>query len=171
MFIFAAFTLIAGCSSEQSSDQTAPATTTETPPFPVGEIGTPLKVRGAGGSTADITLTSAEWIPGGCECSVIGLTITGTSRTDFPYSGDDVVVGYGGGTQPWTNPTQPGPGEIGFGGVDYQSINRLPPLRSGTVREGQTVHGFIGFPYPGRHLYVRLLDRSFTSEAGWEIQT
>jgi hypothetical protein len=69
---------------------------TPQPPFPMGQIGTPVHVKESSGATADITLNSATWFPPGCSggwsCNVIELTITGTSPTPFKYNETYVVL-------------------------------------------------------------------------------
>jgi hypothetical protein len=46
----------AACTSPHG---TADPRTTETPPFPIGQIGTPVHVKASSGATADVTLNSA----------------------------------------------------------------------------------------------------------------
>jgi hypothetical protein len=153
--------------------------TPQPPPFPIGQVGTPVHVKEISGATADITLNSATWFPAGCaggwECNVIELTITGTSATPFKYNETYVVSGYGGGDQPFTHPDD----NHWLGGdykVDYTKINKLPPLRSGSVTNGQTAHGFIA--YDGNlnegDLYIKFCDPDqggTTDEAGWKVHT
>ena len=153
--------------------------TPQPPPFPIGQVGTPVHVKEISGATADITLNSATWLPAGCaggwECNVIELTITGTSATPFKYNETYVVSGYGGGDQPFTHPDD----NHWLGGdykVDYTKINKLPPLRSGSVTNGQTAHGFIA--YDGNlnegDLYIKFCDPDqggITDEAGWKVHT
>jgi hypothetical protein len=160
------------------------------PPFPIGQVGVPVHARAASGATADVTLNSAAWFPQGCaggwECNVIELTITGTSPTPFKYSETYVVSGYGGGDQPFTQPDD----NHWLGGdykVDYQKINKMPPLRTGSVTTGQTAHGFIGYGCNEcrrsgeRGLYIKMIDPDTENptspgpfavvEAGWEVHT
>jgi hypothetical protein len=68
--------------------------------------------------------------------------------------------------------------------VDYTKINRLPPLRSGSVTTGQTGHGFVGFGCNlcGNHdLFIKMIDPDTehplspgpfaVTEAGWKVHT
>jgi hypothetical protein len=138
-----------------------------------------VHVKASSGATADIILNSAAWFPpscaGGWECNVIELTITGTSATPFNYNENYVVSGYAGGDQPWTHPTD----AHWLGGdykVDYTKINKMPPLRSGSVSNGQTPHGFIGYGCNmcQGNLYIKFDDpdqRGTTTDAGWKVHT
>jgi hypothetical protein len=78
--------------------------TTDTPPFPIGQVGVPVHLKASRGATADVTLSSASWFPPGCaggwSCNVVELTITGTSPQPFNYNEIYVAAGYGGGDQP-----------------------------------------------------------------------
>jgi hypothetical protein len=151
---------------------------TDTPSFPIGQTGVPVHVKAGRGATAEITLNSAAWFPPGCAggfaCNVVELTITGTSPTPFNYNEIYVVAGYGGGDQPWTHPND----AHWLGGsyaVNYQKINKLPPLRSGSVTSGQTAHGFVGFDQQGEgDLYIKFDDPEqggTSTEAGWKVRT
>jgi hypothetical protein len=51
--------MTAACSSPPSSANP----TNDTPPFPIGQIGTPVHAKATGGATAHITLNSAAWFP------------------------------------------------------------------------------------------------------------
>ena len=43
--------------------------------------------------------------------------------------------------------------------VDYQKINKMPPLRTGSVTTGQTAHGFIGYDLQSEgDLYIEFND-------------
>jgi hypothetical protein len=152
---------------------------TETPPFPIGRVGTPVHAKAASGATADITLNSAAWFPPGCSggwsCNVIELTVIGTSATPFKYNETYVVSGYGGGDQPFTHPND-NHWRGGDDMVDYTKINKMPPLRTGSVANGQTTHGFIG--YGGNlnegDLYIKFCDPDqggTADEAGWKVHT
>ncbi|MGB6209352.1 hypothetical protein, partial [Mycobacterium sp.] len=89
--------------------------TSESPPFPIGQMGVPVHARAADGATADIIVDSATWLPPGCTthfaiptygsaCTVVELTITGTSERFFEFNYVNIFAGYGGGNQPWTHP-------------------------------------------------------------------
>lgn len=172
-----------GCSSHSRSSADP---TTETPPFPIGRVGSPVHVKASSGATADVTLNSAAWFPAGCaggwECNVIELTITGTSAAPFKYQDIYVVSGYGGGDQPFTHPTD----DHWLGAdyhVDYTKINKMPPLRTGSVTNGQSAHGFIGYGCNlcDRNLYIKMIDPDTKHplspgpfevvEAGWKVHT
>jgi hypothetical protein len=175
--------ITAACSFPHTS---ADPSTTQTPPFPVGQVGSPVHVKAANGATADVTLNSATWLPAGCaggwECNLIELTITGTSTAPFKFDDSYIVTGYGGGDQPFTHPTD----DHWLGGdyrVNYQKIAKLPPLRSGSVAAGQTAQGYIGYgcnSCGGHDLYVKMIDPDTENpstepygvvEAGWKIHT
>ena len=160
--------------------------TPQPPPFPIGTVGSPVHVKASSAATADVTLNSAAWFPAGCaggwECNVIELTITGSSATPFKYQDIYVVSGYGGGDQPFTHPT-----DSHWLGADYQvaygKINKMPPLRTGSVTNGQTAHGFIGYGCDkcDRNMYIKMIDPDTEHpldpgpfgvvEAGWKIHT
>ena len=63
-----------------------------------------------------------------------GCARSGTSAAPFAYNEIYVVTNYGSGS--WRG---------GDYKVDYTKINKLPTLRSGSVTNGQTAHGFIGY--------------------------
>ncbi|BBZ49095.1 hypothetical protein H7H82_15090 [Mycobacterium heidelbergense] len=153
-------------------------------PFPVGQLGTLMHAKAAGGATADVTLNSAAWFPPGCaggwSCNLIELTITGTSAMPFKYDEIYVVAGYGGGEQPFTHPNV----DHWLGGsyhIDYRAINKMPPLRTGSVTNGQSAHGFIGYGLQDEgDLYVKMIDPDTENpyaqpfgvvEVGWKIHT
>ena len=157
--------------------------TSESPPFPIGQMGVPLHVRAAGGATADITISSATWLPPGCAshfasptdgsgCNVVEVTVTATSDKFFQFEQRYMFAGYGG-NQPWTHPDEaPQPSTLA---VDYQRLNKMPPLQTGGLHDGQTAHGFVGFvmPRPG-DLYITINDPADTApytEAGWIVHT
>jgi hypothetical protein len=154
------------------------------PPFPVGQIGKPVQAKSANGATADITLDSASWFPAGCaggwSCNVVELTITGTSPKPFAYNDIDIVAGYGGGDQPFTHPNDDHWLGADFN-VDYTKINKLPPLRRGSVTAGQTAHGFIGYGLQSQgDVYVKFIDPDTETPnssspsltvAGWKVHT
>ena len=131
-------------------------------------MGVPLHVRAAGGATADITVNSATWLPPGCAshfanptpdsaCNVVELTITGTSHRFFQFDRNYIFAGYGGGNQPWTHPDDaPRPATLG---VDFRRLDKMPPLQSGGLQDGQTAHGFVGFVMPAAgDLYITFND-------------
>lgn len=166
--------VIAACSCPFGSADPTP----ESPPFPIGQMGMPVHARAAGGATADITVNSATWLPPGCAshfasangpaCNVVELTITGTSHRFFQFDQRYIFAGYGGGSAPWTHPDDaPRPATLA---VDYQRLGKMPPLQSGGVADGQTVHGFVGFAMPtAGDLYITFNDPEQTApytEAG-----
>jgi hypothetical protein len=178
----AAALAVAACSpAPHSTADPAP----QAPPFPIAQVGAPVHAKERSGATADITLNSAKWFPAGCaggwECNVIELTITGTSATPFKYEDIYVVWGYGGGDQPFTHPND----DHWLGAddkVDYTKINRLPPLRTGNVTNGQSAHGFIGYGCNSCQgdLYIKFQDPDTENPnattpsvtmAGWKIHT
>ncbi len=114
-------------------------------PFPTGKSGTSIHVTEYSTATADVTLNNANWISSGCSstgggCNVIEFTIVGKSDTPFSYSEKYLTAA----STPWKqDPYRDIEG--GSSTVDYQAINKTPPLRSGTVTNGQTAHGFIGY--------------------------
>jgi hypothetical protein len=61
--------------------------------------------------------------------------------------------------------------------VDYQQINKAPPLRSGTVTKGQTAHGFIAYDGTVKQgdVYIEFSDPNApaapTPLAGWKAHT
>ena len=174
--------MAAACSSPRRSSADP---TPQPPPFPIGQMGSPVHVRESSGATADVTVNSAAWFPAGCaggwECNVIELTITGTSAAPFKYNESYVVSGYGGGDQPFTHSND----DHWLGGdyrVDYTKINKIPPLRTGSVANGQSAHGFIGYGCNmcQGNLYIKFQDPDtenpnsrapITTVAGWKIHT
>lgn len=168
--------VIAACS--------CPVASADSPPFPIGQLGVPLHVRAADGATADITINSATWSPPGCAshfasptpgsaCNVVELTVTATSHRFFQFNQHDMFAGYGGGDQPWTHPADaPQPSTLA---VDFQRLNKMPPLQTGGLHDGQSAHGFVGFVMPtAGDLYITLNDPQQTApytEAGWIVHT
>jgi hypothetical protein len=156
----------------------------EAPPFPIGQMGAPVHARSGGGATADITVNSATWLPPGCAshfasptpgsaCNVVELTITSTSHRFFQFDYRYFFAGYGGGPQPWTHPDDaPRPGTLA---VDYQRLNKMPPLETGGLSDGQTAHGFVGFVMPtAGELYITINDPEHPgpyTEAGLLVHT
>lgn len=147
-------------------------------------MGAPVHARAADGATADITVNSATWLPPGCAthfavptpgaaCNVVEMTITGTSHMFFQFDNRYMFAGYGGGSQPWTHPDDaPRPATLA---VDYQRLNKMPPLQQGGVHDGQTAHGFVGFVMPtGGDLYITINDPTQAApyaEAGLIVHT
>jgi hypothetical protein len=158
--------------------------TSDSPPFPIGQMGVPVHARSACGATADITVNSATWSPPGCTshfanptygsaCNVVELTITATSHRFFQFDQRYIFAGYGGGNQPWTHPDDaPQPATLA---VDYQRLGKMPPLQAGGLHDGQTAHGFVGFAMPtAGDLYITINDPEQAApytEAGWIIHT
>lgn len=130
---------IAACSCPTASADP----TSESPPFPIGQMGVPVHARAADGATADITVDSATWLPPGCTthfavptpdsaCNVVELTITATSHRFFLFDQSYIFAGYGGGNQPWTHPDDaPQPATLA---VDYRRLDKMPPLQSRPAR-------------------------------------
>ncbi|MGV0049777.1 hypothetical protein ACRU43_11150 [Mycobacterium colombiense] len=163
----------AACSCPTGSADSTP----ESPPFPTGEMGVPVHVRAAGGATADITVNSATRLPPGCAshfaspasdpgCDVVELTITATSHPFFHFNQRYMFAGYGGGND------APQPATMA---VDYQRFDKMPPLETGGLHDGQTAHGFVGFVMPaGGDLYLTINDPDQSApytEAAWLIHT
>lgn len=160
------------------------ADTPESPPFPIGELGVPVHARTAGGGTADITVNSATWLPPGCTshfanptpdsaCNVVEMTITSTSHRFFQFNQNHVFAGHGGGNQPWTHPDDaPQPATLA---VDFRRLDKMPPLTSGGLQDGQTTHGFVGFAMPtAGDLYITMNDPAQPAPyavAGWIVHT
>ena len=172
--------VIAACSCPSGSADP----TSESPPFPIGQMGMPVHARAADGATADITVNSATWSPPGCTthfanptngsaCSVVELTITATSHRFFQFDQRYIFAGYGGGNQPWTHPEDtPQPATLA---VDYQRLDKMPPLQAGGLQDGQSAHGFVGFTMPtGGDLYITINDPAQPAPyavAGWIVHT
>jgi hypothetical protein len=177
--------VIAACSCPTGSADP----TSESPPFPIGQMGVPVHARAPSGATADITVNSATWLPPGCAshfatptygsaCNVVELTITATSHRFFQFDQRYIFAGYGGGNQPWTHPDDaPQPATLA---VDYQRLDKMPPLQAGGLHDGQTAHGFVGFAMPtGGDLYITINDAcggcpyqpAPYTEAGWIVHT
>ena len=147
-------------------------------------MGVPVHAQTASGATADITVNSATWLPPGCTshfaaptdgsaCTVVELTITGTSHRFFQFDQSYMFAGYGGGNQPWTHPDDaPQPATLA---VDYQRLHKMPPLQGGGLHDGQTAHGFVGFATPtGGDLYITINDPAQPTpytEAGLIVHT
>nr|WP_231990771.1 hypothetical protein [Mycobacterium sp. 852002-30065_SCH5024008] len=147
-------------------------------------MGVPVHARAAGGATADITVNSATWLPPGCAshfanpaadsgCNVVEVTITATSHRFFQFDQNYIFAGYGGGNQPLTHPADaPQPATFA---VDYQRLDKMPPLEMGGLHDGQTAHGFVGFVMPpGDDLYITINDpaqHAPYTEAGWIVHT
>jgi hypothetical protein len=147
-------------------------------------MGVPLHARSADGATADITVNSATWSPPGCtthfaaptpgsSCNVVEMTITATSERFFQFNQFYMFAGYGGGSQPWTHPSDPP--QPSTPAVDYQRLHMMPPLQSGGLSDGQTAHGFVGFGMPtGGDLYITINDPGNLApytEAGFIVHT
>ncbi|OBG90811.1 hypothetical protein A9X05_12090 [Mycobacterium sp. E3298] len=156
----------------------------ENPPFPIGQLGVPAHARAADGATADITVDSATRLPPGCAshfanpasdpgCTVVELTVTATSHQFFQFDRDHVFAGYGGGDQPMTHPDNAP--EPATPAVDFQRFDKMPPLQSGGLHDGQTAHGFVGFVMPtGGDVYITVNDPAQPApytEAGFIVHT
>ncbi len=150
--------------------------TTQESPFPTGKTGTTIHVTEYSTATADVTLNNATWVSSGCSgsggCNVIELTIVGKSDAPFTYSVTSVTAA----SSPWRqDPYRDIQG--GSSMVDYQKINKTPPLRSGSVTNGQTAHGFIGYGSNVNQgdVYIEFNDPNApaapTPLAGWKVHT
>jgi hypothetical protein len=149
--------------------------TTQQSPFPTGKSGDTIHVTEYSTATADVTLNNATWVSGcsgGGGCNVIELTIVGKSDSPFTYSQTSVTAA----SSPWRqDPYRDTQG--GSSMVNYQQINKTPPLRSGTVTNGQTAHGFIAYDGTVKQgdVYIEFNDPNApaapTPLAGWKIHT
>ncbi|OBH10104.1 hypothetical protein [Mycobacterium sp. E1747] len=144
-------------------------------PFPTGKSGTSIHVTEYSAATADVTLNNVSWVSGctasGGGCNVIELTIVGKSDTPFGY-GDAYVTAA---SSPWRQDPYRDV-ERGSLTVDYQKINKTPPLRSGTVANGQTAHGYIAYDTVKQgDVYIEFNDPNApaapTPLAGWKVHT
>lgn len=94
------------------------------------------------------------------------MTITATSHYFFQFDQRYMFAGCGGGND------APQPATMA---VDYQRLNKMPPLESGGLHDGQTAHGFVGFAMPtGGELYITINDPSQPApytEAAWIVHT
>jgi hypothetical protein len=145
-------------------------------PFPTGKSGTSIHVTEYSTATADVTLNNATWVSSGCSggggCNVVELTIVGKSDTPFSYSETYLTAA----STPWKqDPYRDIQG--GSSLVDYQAINKTPPLRSGSVTNGQTAHGFIAYGGDVKQgdVYIEFNDPNApaapTPLAGWKVHT
>lgn len=150
--------------------------TTQQSPFPTGKSGTSIHVTEYSTATADVTLNSATWISSGCSagggCNVIEVTIEGKSNAPFNYSPSSVTAA----SSPWRqDPNRDVEG--GSSLVDYQKINKTPPLRAGSVTSGQTAHGYIAYDGNVKQgdVYIEFNDPDApaapTPLAGWKVHT
>lgn len=151
--------------------------TTQQSPFPTGKSGTTIHVTEYSTATADVTLNNANWVSSGCTvggggCNVIEFTIVGKSDAPFAYSETYLTAA----SSPWRqDPNRDTEG--GSSMVDYQKINKMPPLRSGAVTNGQTAHGFIGYAGDVKQgdVYIEFSDPNApaapTPLAGWKVRT
>ena len=150
--------------------------TTQQAPFPTEKSGTTIHVTEYSTATADVTVNNANWISSGCSagggCNVIELTIVGKSDTQFSYSERSITAA----SSPWRqDPYRDIQG--GSSTVDYQKINKTPPLRSGAVTNGQTAHGYIAYDSTVKQgdFYIEFNDPNApaapTPLAGWKVHT
>jgi hypothetical protein len=150
--------------------------TTQQSPFPTGKAGTTIHVTEYSGATADVTLNNANWVSSGCSggggCNVVELTVVGKSDAPFSYGESYVTAA----SSPWRQDPYRDI-QSGSSTVDYQAINKLPPLHSGTVTNGQTAHGFIGYGANVKQgdIYIEFSDPNApaapTPLAGWKLHT
>ncbi|WP_062909452.1 hypothetical protein, partial [Mycobacterium avium] len=138
--------------------------------------GTTIHVTEYSTATADVTLNNATWVssgcPGGGGCNVIELTIAGKSDKPFTYSQASITAA----STPWRqDPYRDIQG--GSSLADYQQLNKTPPLRVGSVTNGQTAHGFIAYDGAIRQgdVYIEFNDPDApaapTPLAGWKVHT
>lgn len=150
--------------------------TTQLSPFPTGKAGTTIHVTEYSTATADVTLNNATWVSSGCYggggCNVIELTIAGKSDTPFNYGQTSMTAA----SSPWRQePNRDVEG--GSSMIDYQKINKMPPLRAGSVTNGQTAHGFIAYAANINQgdVYIEFNDPDApaapTPLAGWKVHT
>lgn len=152
--------------------------TAQQSPFPTGKSGTTIHVTEYSTATADVTLNNATWVSSGCTslggggCNVIELTIVGKSDAPFSYNERSITAA----ATPWRqDPYRDIQG--GSSMVDYQTIGKTPPLRSGTVTNGQTAHGFIAYDSNVKQgdFYIEFNDPNAaaapTPLAGWKVHT
>ena len=168
----AALALTAGVAAPSAAaDPTA-----QQSPFPTGKAGSSIHVTEYSTATADVTLNSATWVSSGCYggggCNVIELTVAGKSTAPFSYSQTSVTAA----SSPWRqDPNRDIQG--GSSMVDYQKINKVPPLRSGSVTNGQTAHGYIAYDdtISQGDVYIEFGDPAApaapTPLAGWKVHT
>jgi len=113
----------------------------------VASVGTPKAVT-AGSATAMVTLNGVRYAPSTSadddlsEFALIDLSLSGTSPTPFTYAPENVVINYGGGADPFTHPDDSnlyGPA-LGDNPTPY---GPPPPLKPGTVANGQTARGLV----------------------------
>lgn len=146
-------------------------------PFPVGKAGTTIHVTEYSAATADVTLNNVSWVSSGGTgsgggCNVIELTIVGKSDTPFSYGEAYVTAA----SSPWRQDPYRDV-ERGSLTVDYQKINKTPPLRSGSVTNGQTAHGYIAYDGTVNQgdIYIEFNDPNApaapTPLAGWKVHT
>nr|WP_240430658.1 hypothetical protein [Mycobacterium shigaense] len=150
--------------------------TTQQSPFPTGKSGTTIHVTEYSIATADVTLNNATWVSSGCSagggCNVVELTIVGKSDIPFSFSSASVTAA----STPWKQDPYR---DIQGGSflVDYQAINKTPPLRAGAVTNGQTAHGFIAYDSNVKQgdVYIEFSDPNApaapTPLAGWKVHT
>ncbi|CQD18031.1 hypothetical protein BN000_04041 [Mycobacterium europaeum] len=145
-------------------------------PFPTGKSGTTIHVTEYSAATADVTVNNATWISSGCSgsggCNVIEVTIVGKSDTPFTYSERTLTAA----SSPWRqDPYRDTEG--GSSLVHYQQINKMPPLRSGSVTNSQTAHGYVAYDGSVKQgdVYIEFNDPNAaaapTPLAGWKVHT
>lgn len=150
--------------------------TTQQSPFPTGNSGTTIHVTEYSAATADVTLNNANWVSSGCTggggCNVIELTIVDKSDAPFHYGETYITAA----SSPWRqDPYRDIQG--GSSVLDYQKVNKTPPLRSGSVTNGQTAHGFIGYDSTVKQgdIYIEFNDPDAPAApaplAGWKVHT
>ncbi|SKD35642.1 Uncharacterised protein [Mycobacteroides abscessus subsp. massiliense] len=133
-----------------------------------------MHARATDGATADVTLNEVAWIPncrGSLPCVSVKLTLAGSSSLPFKYNESFVVGCYATTAQPWVDADHkncPGADPM----INYASINRLPPLRLGSLVAGQVRSGYVAIPLGSRaRWYIELNDpESASPEAAWVVE-
>nr|WP_231986382.1 hypothetical protein [Mycobacterium sp. E2479] len=171
-----AFAAALGLSAWLTAPHAAADPTAQQSPFPTAKAGATIHVTEYSTATADVTLNNATWVSSGCYggggCNVIELTVAGKSDVPFNYSQTSVTAA----SSPWKQDPNRDV-EAGSSLNDYQKINKMPPLRTGSVTNGQTAHGFIA--YAGNinqgDVYIEFNDPDApaapTPLAGWKVHT
>lgn len=122
---------------------------------------------------ATVTLNGVRYAPSTSanddlsEFALVDLTLTGMSATPFPYAPQYVGINYGGGVDPFTHPDDSrlfGPA-LDDNPTPY---GPPPPLKSGSVANGQTVRGLVLIRISKRAPYILdLFDAQANHLAQW----
>lgn len=163
----------AGCSVGGQPSSGGESLSSAPPPSYVGQLGKPVQARATTGATADITLISVAWVSrckGALPCVAVKLALVGTSRHSFQYNESYVSGCYATTPDPWArleNTDCPSADPM----VNYEEINKLPPLRLGSVVMGQKADGYVAIPLGSRaKWYIKVNDPSGDEpEAAWVV--